>query len=81
MKSTLITLKTSIIRLLILLVIATLLGYLLFEYFQPLCEPCITDTPCPPCRSKEQHAVQYITGAIDALILLRIFYLILRKKK
>ena len=80
MKLILIDLINSIVRLLILLAIVTLLGYLLFEYYQPLCEPCLPNTYCPPCRSKEQYMVQYTTGVIDALILLRIFYLLIRKK-
>ncbi len=80
MKSTLTTLKNSAFQLILLLAVVTLLGFLLFKYFQPLCEPCLPNTYCPPCRSKEQYVVQYIVGTIDVVILVRIFYLLIKRK-
>lgn len=76
----LITLKNSPIKLLVLLAIITLLGFLLFKYYQPLCEPCLPDTDCPPCRSKEQYKVEYIFGALDIIIISRIFYLAMKRR-
>ena len=81
MKSILTNLINSIVKLLILLAVIILLGYLLFKYYQPLCEPCLPNTYCPPCLSNEQYVLLYVIGAISLLFLLRIFYLIIRKKR
>ncbi|SMO65069.1 hypothetical protein SAMN06265350_10582 [Solitalea koreensis] len=79
MKSFYTALMSHKVRFLILIAIVTLLGYLLFQYYQPLCEPCLLNTYCPPCRSKEQHAVKYITWTIDVLISFRYFHLMIPK--
>lgn len=40
----------------------------LFRYYQPLCEPCLDFTNCPPCLSKEQYFIIYIGIAINVLL-------------
>jgi len=41
---------------------------ILFRYYQPLCEPCLGNTDCPPCLSKEQYFIIYFGIAINVLI-------------
>ena len=35
-----------------------------FFYAQPLCEPCIDNSPCPPCISDEQIITLWAGGLI-----------------
>jgi hypothetical protein len=75
------TQKNNITKLLIILMCITLIGYLIFRYFQPYCEPCIPKTYCPPCRSKEQYITQYTTIIIDIFIFIKILVLKFKKNR
>jgi hypothetical protein len=44
-----------------------LILFFLFRYLQPLCEPCLPGTYCPPCISSRQINVFWF-GALIALI-------------
>lgn len=80
MKSTPTTLTESVGKLLILFVIILGVGYGLYQYYQPLCEPCLPNTDCPPCIAKEQYVVMYLIGVIEVIILVRVIYLALKKE-
>ena len=67
-------------RLLAVFVIVLGLGYALFSYNQPQCEPCLPNTYCPPCIGKEQYAIMYLFGIINLIVLVRIIYISLKKK-
>jgi hypothetical protein len=62
-----------------LLVIVTAVSGCLYWYFQPLCEPCLTGTPCPPCVSAEQYVLVCVMVFIDITLLIRGLYFLLRK--
>jgi hypothetical protein len=51
------------------------LGYALFWYWQPQCEPCLAGTDCPPCISQEQHFVVGSATLLTVITLMRIFVL------
>jgi hypothetical protein len=51
-------------------------GYALFRYWQPLCEPCLSRTDCPPCLSHEQYVTVGIVGIVSLILLARILILI-----
>ena len=40
--------------------------FLLFRYYQPLCEPCL-DNDWEPCLSKEQYIIIYIGIAVNVI--------------
>ncbi len=44
-----------------LLVIVTAVSGCLYWYFQPLCEPCLPGSQCPPCVSDEQYGLVWVT--------------------
>lgn len=52
-------------RVIILLIVNGIL-YLLFRYYQPLCEPCLTGD-CPPCLSNQQYNIIYMTVLINII--------------
>jgi hypothetical protein len=54
-------------------------GCFLFQYYQPLCEPCLPGTPCPACVSTEQYLVIGIAGVIALLLLGQLVGLIRRR--
>lgn len=64
-------------KILFLIVINLALG-LLYLYYQPLCEPCLENTYCPLCVSKEQYMVIIAAVILNTLFLLAVFF---RNKK
>lgn len=80
MKSISTTLINSTGKLGVLFVVLLVIGYMLYRYYQPLCDSCLPGTECPPCRAKEQYIVVYLFGVLEIVILFRIIYLALRKK-
>jgi tetrahydromethanopterin S-methyltransferase subunit D len=46
-----------------------IIGYLLYHYFQPYCEPCPAGVKCAPCTSKEQKAVVFVTAFLELIVL------------
>ncbi len=40
---------------------------LLYWYYQPLCEPCLSNYDCPTCISKEQFLIIYLGTALNLL--------------
>jgi len=79
MKPTSTTLTKSVGKLTILFIIILGTSYMLYGYYQPLCEPCLHGTGCPPCKSKEQFMIMYLFGTIELIVLVRILYLNLIK--
>ncbi len=65
-------------KLLYLTLLVTTIGALLFFYFQPLCEPCLTIDDCPPCISQLQYNIIYIVVTINVFALARLIYLKLK---
>lgn len=57
-------LKSCLVKLLLL----DLALFLLFRYYQPLCEPCLDNTDCPPCLSIEQYFIIYCGTVINVII-------------
>jgi hypothetical protein len=55
--------------LLITFVVLLIIGYLLFTWLQPQCEPCPVNVKCQPCISKAQQVVLYV-GAFLGLLLI-----------
>ena len=53
--------------------------FLLFRYYQPMCEPCLYNIDCPPCLSKEQYFIIYFGIAINTIF--AIFWLFKRIKR
>ena len=51
-----------------------ILSYLLFEEFQPICEPCLDNTACPPCISQEQYFIIYFGVVLNIVIC--VYYLL-----
>ncbi len=49
----------------LLIEIILIFGY---YYYQPFCEPCLPDTYCPPCISREQNILKF-----SGLLLFAIF--------
>lgn len=60
------------------LVIINILLFLLFQYYQPVCEPCSDALNCPPCLSKQQYVVIYSFAAVNLIYGLYCFF---RKKR
>ena len=56
-----------------------LILFLLFRYYQPMCEPCLYNIDCPPCLSKEQYFIIYFGIAINTIF--AIFWLFKRIKR
>jgi len=54
------------------------LFFLLYKYYQPLCEPCLNKEDCPPCISKEQYYIIYTTVVLNIAMIL--YYYLKRKK-
>ena len=54
--------------------------FLLFRYYQPLCEPCL-DNDCPPCLSKEQYIIIYIGIVTNILGFIICIYKMVKKKQ
>ncbi len=52
------------------LILVDLILYLLFKYYQPLCEPCLEGVECPPCLSEEQYFILYLGIAINTIFLI-----------
>lgn len=50
------------------LLLIDLFLFLLFRYYQPLCEPCLYNVYCPPCISKEQYFIIYFGITINVMI-------------
>lgn len=55
-----------------------ILFFLLYKYYQPLCEPCLNKEDCPPCISKEQYYIIYFSIVLNIAVL---SYYIFKKKK
>lgn len=76
------TLTTTIKRLnnnyFLLFVCANFLFFLLYKYYQPLCELCLNREDCPPCISKEQYFIIYFGIVLNIAMIL---YYIFKKKK
>jgi hypothetical protein len=51
---------------------------ILFWYWQPLCEPCLFNTNCPPCISHLQYALVGSVGVVALALLARIGVLLRR---
>ncbi len=64
--------RKSILKISLLLSIESL-SFLLYSYYQPQCEPCLTCDDCPPCLSDFQIAFVWV-GTI-ALIFFIMTYL------
>ncbi len=64
-------------KILLLIAINLALG-LLYLYYQPLCEPCLENTYCPLCISKEKYMVIITAVILNILFLLAILF---RNKK
>ncbi len=69
--------SNAIKKILLLIVINLALG-LLYLYYQPLCEPCLENTHCPLCISKEQYMLIIAAVTSNTLFLLAIIF---RNKK
>jgi hypothetical protein len=39
-------------------------GYTLWQAYQPQCEPCLVDEACPPCRSPAQYCIASLIGGL-----------------
>jgi len=52
-----------------------------YLYFQPLCEPCLSNLACPPCISKEQIFLSWFGVTFAMSFLVRKVAKIFRKKK
>jgi hypothetical protein len=63
----------------IFLVVVSAIGIWLYQYLQPQCEPCLSNTYCPPCIGKEQLTVLYLLVAFELPISIYIIYLALKK--
>ena len=50
------------------LLMMDLLLFLLYWYYQPLCEPCVGINDCPPCISKEQFYIIYLGTTLNLLL-------------
>lgn len=55
-----------------------LILFLLFRYYQPMCEPCLDNIDCPPCLSKEQYFIIYFGIAINTIFC---NFLVIQKNK
>lgn len=62
------------------LVIVDLVLFLLFRYFQPLCEPCL-DNDCEPCLSQKQYAIIFIGITVNLLGFVVCIYKTIKKSK
>jgi len=69
--------KTFTINKLIIWAVVDIFLYLLFRYYQPFCEPCLSND-CPPCLSEEQYFIIYLAVGFNVIYFL---YLIFRMKK
>jgi|GEM_PF-6019984 len=47
----------------------TIVGIVLWLYYQPVCEPCLPGEYCPPCRAPEQYYVAAMVATIDVALL------------
>jgi hypothetical protein len=56
-------------KIIIGVVILNTIFLLLFLYFQPLCEPCIDKSDCPPCLSRQQYFIIYFGIAVNLFFL------------
>jgi hypothetical protein len=45
-----------------------LLLLLFYWYYQPLCEPCLSNNGCPLCISKEQVFIIFLGTALNLLL-------------
>ena len=76
------TLTTTIKRLnfncFLLFVSTNFLFFVLYKYYQPLCELCLNREDCPPCISKEQYFIIYFGIVLNIAMIL---YYIFKKKK
>ncbi len=48
------------------------MGYILFRYWQPECEQCLSRVDCPPCISHQQYALVGSVGVLALALLARI---------
>jgi hypothetical protein len=71
--------KTSKIVIGLLLFEAALTGY--YFYSQPKCEPCLPDSPCPPCITEAQ-IITFWTGVFIAAVTIGyLLYIYFRRTK
>jgi hypothetical protein len=71
--------KTSKIAIGFILIEVALSGY--YFYSQPQCEPCLPDTPCPPCISETQ-IITFWTGVFIAIVaIVYLLFINLRRMK
>ena len=50
-----------------------------FFYAQPLCEPCLSDTPCPPCINEQQVITFWIEIIIALTSIIYLAFINFRK--
>ncbi len=61
-------------------IIVDLLLLILFKYYQPYCEPCLTDD-CPPCLSEKQYFIIYISAVFNTIMIPYIVVKLVKSKK
>lgn len=54
--------------------------FLLFRYYQPLCEPCL-DNDWEPCLSKEQYIIIYIGIAVNVIGFIVCIYITVKNNR
>ena len=64
--------------LILIIVELALLAY--YFYQQPLCEPCLSNTDCPPCRSNEQIGAIWV-GIFIGVLAVGYLFLVRRHAK
>lgn len=58
------------IEFIIIFILINSIMYLLFRFYQPFCEPCISQDDCPTCLSKEQYIIIGLWAVIDLIYIL-----------
>lgn len=69
--------KNKIIKNIVIWFAINVVLYLLFRYYQPFCEPCLSND-CPPCLSEQQYIIIYFCLGFNVIYFL---YIIFWKKK
>jgi hypothetical protein len=71
--------KTSKILIGLFAIEAAFTGF--FFYSQPQCEPCLPETPCPPCISETQIIVFWAGILVAAVIIAYFIFIYFRRMK